>query len=229
MPSFFEAPEPPERDFQEWVDAFWAKDVQELFRLERRRSFQHFLELLLMQSGGIFEASRFARPCEVSRTTIANYLSVLEATYVIHVVRPFSSHRATEIVSAPRVYGFDTGFVCHYRDWREIRTEDLGLLWEHYVLNELHATLQTRDIRYWRDKRGHEVDFVISRRSKAVGIECKWSLAAFEPAGLAAFHRQYPEAELLVVHQDSDRPFNRPFGDLTVTCLGLADLVDRLR
>ena len=37
-------------------------------------------------------------------------------------------------------------------------------LWEHFVLNEIHAALQTRRIHYWRDKRGHEVDFVLTRR-----------------------------------------------------------------
>jgi predicted AAA+ superfamily ATPase len=81
----------PERDSQEWTDSFWAKDIQELFRLEHRYSFQKFIELLMAQSGGMFEATRFARPCEVSRTTISNYLSVLEATFVMHVVRPFST------------------------------------------------------------------------------------------------------------------------------------------
>ena len=60
------------------MDAYWAKDIQELFRLERRASFQRFVELLMAQSCGIFEATRFAAPCEVSRTTITNYLAVLE-------------------------------------------------------------------------------------------------------------------------------------------------------
>lgn len=48
----------PEAEFQEWMDVYWAKDVLELFRLERRQSFQRFAELLLAQSGGIFEATR---------------------------------------------------------------------------------------------------------------------------------------------------------------------------
>jgi len=82
LPPFFLADSFPERDFQEWMDAYWAKDIQELFRLERRHSFQRFAELLFIQSGGMFEATRFARDCEVSRTTIANYLAVLEATLV---------------------------------------------------------------------------------------------------------------------------------------------------
>ena len=65
----------------------------------------------MIQSGGIFEATRFAHPCEVSRGTISNYLAVLETTHVAHVIRPFSTHRPTEIISAPKVYAFDTGFV----------------------------------------------------------------------------------------------------------------------
>ena len=98
LPPFFLEQELPEREFQEWMDAYWAKDIQELFRLERRHSFQRFLELLMSQSGGVFEATRFSRPCGVSRTTISNYLSVLESTFVVHILRPFSTHRATEIV-----------------------------------------------------------------------------------------------------------------------------------
>ena len=93
----------PEREIQEWIDSYWAKDIPERFRFERRHSFQRFVELVHIQSGGLFEAARFARDCEVSRTSITNYLAVREATFVIHVVRPFSGRRATEIVAAPKV------------------------------------------------------------------------------------------------------------------------------
>ena len=122
------------------------KDIQELFRLERHYSFQKFFELLMAQSGGIFEATRFAKICEVSRTTISNYLKVLESTFVVHIVRPFTTHKITEIVSAPKVYGFDTGFICYHRGIIALRLEDYGFLWEHFVLNELHSQLQTKNI-----------------------------------------------------------------------------------
>jgi len=229
MPSFFLGKDLPERDFQEWMDAFWAKDIQELFRLERRHSFQKFIELLMAQSGGMFEATRFATPCEVSRTTISNYLAVLEATYVISIIRPFSTHRPTEIVSAPKVYGFDTGFVCYYRGWYSLRNEDLGLLWEHYVLNEIHANFQTRRINYWRDKRGHEVDFIIARRNQTpVAIECKWSASDFDPAGIKAFRKQYPEGENFVVANDVDRQYTKSFANIKITFVNLAGLVKKL-
>jgi predicted AAA+ superfamily ATPase len=77
--------------------------------------FSTFFELLLAQTVGLFEATKFAAPCEVSRSTIHNYLGVLEATGVALVLRPFSSRPSAEIISAPKVYGFDTGFVCTYR------------------------------------------------------------------------------------------------------------------
>lgn len=229
LPPFFIAEKLPERDFQEWMDAYWAKDIQELFRLERRSSFQRFVELILAQSGGIFEATKFARPCEVSRTTISNYLTVLQSTHVAHVIRPFSRHRPTEIVAAPKVYAFDTGFVCYYKGWHELRPDDFGYLWEHFVLNEMHAVLQSSDINYWRDKRGHEVDFLYLRRgSKPIAIECKWSADNFDPRNLMAFRRHHPGGENYVVSADIERSFTRKQQDLTVRFVRLETMIKRL-
>jgi hypothetical protein len=230
LPPFFLEDNPPERWYQEWLDAFWAKDIQELFRLERRHSFQKFLELLMTQSGGIFEASRFARPCEVSRTTISNYLAVLEATFVVSVLRPFTTHRPAEIVAAPKVYAFDTGFVCYFKGWHELRSDDLGILWEHLVLNEIQAQLQTRRIHYWRNKRGNEVDFVLAgREKKPIAIECKWSASNFDPVGIQAFRRHYEIGENYVVVNDVDRPVRRSFGNIKVTLTNIPGLIRAVR
>lgn len=226
LPPFFLSRDYPEREFQEWMDEYWAKDIQTLFRLERRFSFQRFTELLLMQSGGIFEATKFAVPCEVSRPTISNYLSVLELTNVVFVVRPFTSRRAAEIVAAPKVYAFDTGFICHYKGWERLRDEDVGLLWEHYVLNELHGRLQSRRIQYWRDKRHHEVDFVLKRRGQEViAIECKWSADHFEPSGVQAFRRAYQKGVNYVVANDVKRTFHREYNGVRIEFVGLDQLI----
>jgi hypothetical protein len=229
LPPFFLADTLRERDFQEWMDAYWAKDIQELFRLERRDSFQKFTELVMAQSGGIFEATRFAHPCEVSRPTITNYLRVLEATFVAHVIRPFSTRRSTEIIAAPKVYGFDTGFVRYYRGWHELREEDLGVMWEHFVLNEIMACLQSREVFYWRDKRGHEVDFVLAaRRRKPLAIECKWSADTFDPVNLRALRQRHPEGENIVVAHDVERSFSGNYGSLKVRFESLSSLTSSI-
>jgi uncharacterized protein len=230
LPPFFLSQEVPERDFQDWVDAYWAKDIQELFRLERHWSFQRFLELLFTQSGGMFEATRFAAPCEVSRQTISNYLTALEATFVAHVVRPFSSRRSTEIVSAPKVYAFDTGFVSYYRGWDALRDNDLGALWEHYVLNEMQALRQTTDLHYWRNKQGAEVDFVLAHRGDRgpIAIECKWKADGFDAGALSAFRRIYSDGPNFVVATDIETPYSRTYGDVEVRFLDLPGLIGQL-
>lgn len=226
LPPFFLDDAIPEREYQEWMDAYWAKDIQELFRLERRHSFQKFAELLLAQSGGMFEATAFAKPCEVSRGTIANYLAVLEATFVAHVVRPFSKHKATEIVSAPKVYAFDTGFIAYQRGWKDVRPEDKGVLWEHLVLNEMHGRWQRRDIQYWRDKARREVDFVLAGRGRdPVAIECKWTAERFEAEGIGAFRKIHPKGRNYVVAHDVQEPYEKEMGGILIRFVGLEALI----
>lgn len=137
-----------------------------------------------------------------------------------HVIRPFRKHRPTEIIAAPKVYAFDTGFVCCFRGWDRLRTDDLGLLWEHLVLNELQARLGRNAVRYWRDKHGHEVKGMLAQRDRPpVAIECKWSSAAFAINGLRSFRRRYPQADNCMVCHDVDRLYSRRFGQITVTFL----------
>jgi len=230
LPPFYLSSDVPEREYQDWIDSYWAKDIQELFRIERRHSFQRFFELLMAQSGGIFEASGFASPCEVSRTTINNYLATLEATFVVHIIRPFSTNKAVEITTAPKVYGFDTGFMCYYRGWHQLRGEDMGLLWEHYVLNEIQGRLQLRNVQYWRDKRGHEIDFIIARRGLApIAIECKWSYRDFDPRNVKIFRQRYPEGATYVVASDIDRPVDRHFYGIHVSFVDLNTLIKKLK
>jgi predicted AAA+ superfamily ATPase len=183
----------------------------------------------MAQSGGMFEATPFARACEVSRTTIGNYLAVLEATFVVHVIRPFAGGGAAEIVAAPKVYGFDTGFVCYHRGWHTLRREDLGFLWEHLVLNEIHADLGAGGVHYWRSKHGNEVDFVLARRgAPPTAIECKWTADDFDAAHLRAFRGRYPGGANYVVASDVDRPVVKRYGDLVVRCVSPGQLIDEL-
>lgn len=226
LPGFFLKKTFPEQDFQEWLDSYWAKDIQELFRVQKKDSFQKFLELLFLQTGGVFEATRFATVCEVNRATIMSYLNLLSLTYVVHIIRPFSSHKSAEIVSAPKIYGFDTGFVCYLKGWTSLRPEDKGLLWEHFVLNELLAKTQQENIHYWRNKQGAEIDFIIPKRDGAIiAIEAKWTAADSSLKNQAAFLRHYPKAKIYVVGADIDRSYTRKLGKNLINYVSLNDLI----
>ncbi len=230
IPPFFLSKELPIAEFQEWVQSYWAKDIQELFRIEKRASFLKFTELLLAQSGFMFEATRFATACEVSRPTIANYLNAMEITLIAYVIRPFSGYTGTEIKAAPRVYGFDTGFVCHMRNWKQLRPEDYGFLWEHIVLNELKGHFQYDKINYWRDKSDHEVDFILfkNRDKIPIAIECKWTFGSFNPGNLRVFRKLHPGTKNFVVVSDIRGRFERNYGDIEITFLSLSELIKDL-
>ncbi|MHB1345600.1 MAG: ATP-binding protein [Thermoleophilia bacterium] len=229
-PFFLERADIREVEYQEWLDSFWARDIQELFRLERRNSFLRFVELLLVNSGGVFEATTYAGPCEVSRTTITNYLGVLEQTRIAHVIRPYSTRRSTEIVAAPKVYAFDTGFVRHARGLQTPRPEDFGGFWEHFVLNEVHSRAPSARARYWRTKQHQEVDFIYDRGAAGLlAVECKWSEPTpGELGGLRALLRAYPLAQALVVTPITAQEYEIGFEGGVATVVGLEGLIARL-
>ena len=95
LPFFFLEQELNENEYQDWISSYWAKDVQELYKLNKKSSFLMFAELVLAQSGNMFVASKLAGPSGVSHTTIGNYLEVLKDTSVATIVRPFSVHAYT--------------------------------------------------------------------------------------------------------------------------------------
>lgn len=237
LPSFFEETVFPHQFFQEWIDAYWAKDIQDIFSVGKRSAFQKFTELLLASSGGLFEATRYALLCEVNRATIENYLSVLEETFVVHVIRPYTSHKPSEIVKAPKIYGFDTGIVNHTKGRTQLREDDLGFMWEHCVLNQLHAHLQKRAINYWRNKSGAEIDFVIRGNSENVvhAIECKFSILsdATAPKSIAknfeTFRSNYAHGENYVVAYNIDASFTRKYGNVSITFVNAKTLVQLLQ
>jgi predicted AAA+ superfamily ATPase len=211
----------PERDLEfygEWLDSFYARDVQELFRVEKRTGFLKLLELLLRQSGGLAEMTTLAKYSGLTRPTVANYMEVLQVTHAIKVLRPYSAGGRREIIAQPKVFGFDTGFIAYCRGWSELRNEDRGQLWEHLVLETLLSLPGGQAINFWRDKQRREVDFVLPRgRSTCDAIECKWTADAFELTGLKAFRQNYPRGRNLLISPQVMQPYERTIDGVEVT------------
>jgi hypothetical protein len=145
------------------------------------------------------------------------------------VVRPFSSGGSHEIIAAPKVYGFDTGFVCVHRGWTQLRPDDMDRLWEQHVLNEIVARTQATAVRYWRDKQGHDVSFVCAPAGgKILGLQCAWSVSDLDPSSLLAFARNYPESRLLVATTDAELSFKRTYKGVAVEFVGLGEAVSQV-
>ena len=195
--------------YAEWLDSYFARDVQELFRVEKRSAFLLLVELILRQSGGLAEVTSLAKHAGISRPTVMSWLEVLQATHVARFLRPFSGGGRRELLARPKIYGFDTGFVCHARGWDRLRPEDCGQLWEHLVLDTLLSIPLPR-LHFWRDESGREIDFVIPQtRNRIDTIECKWNADAFEPDSLLRFRESYKTGRNIVVTANVTEPYTR--------------------
>lgn len=199
--------------FREWMDSFFARDIQRLFSFRNPDKFNTLFEYVMKQSGGLLEITRTAGAVGVSRPTIENHLRALEITHAATVLRPFHGGGQKELVKMPKCYGFDTGFVSFCRGWDPLRPDDYGVLWEHLVLEYLQGHGET--IRYWRDAAGREVDFVSVRSRKAVdAIECKWNPSQFDPTGLKRFRSFYPRGSNYLISPVNVSPYPRKVGGL---------------
>jgi predicted AAA+ superfamily ATPase len=203
--------------YREWMDSFFARDIQQLFGFRDVNRFNAFFEYVLRQSGGQFETVKAASAVAVARQTVESHLRALEITNAATLVRPFHGGGQHEITRMPKVFAFDTGFVSFARGWDPLRPSDIGILWEHMVLESLQAHFVDVPIRYWRDNKGREVDFVLTRRRDEVdAIECKWDPTAFDASALQLFRTFYPKGNNYLVTPSGDPPYNKRYGALEV-------------
>jgi len=199
--------------YREWMDSFFARDIQRLFGFRDINRFNTLLEYVLRQSGGQFEVTKTATALGITRATVESHLRALEITHAVTLVRPFHAGGQHELVKQPKVYAFDTGFVSFARAWDPLRPEDYGFLWEHLVLEHLQAQFPDVAVRYWRDKSGREVDFVLAtRRDEVDAIECKWDAGTFDSAALEVFRRYYPQGRNYLVSPSGAPGYLKRFG-----------------
>jgi hypothetical protein len=211
--------------YREWMDSFFARDIQRLFGFRDMNRFNALLEYVMRQSGGQLEVTRTATALGITRPTVESHLRALEITHAITLVRPFHGGGQNELVKMPKIYAFDTGFVSFARGWDPPRAEDFGLLWEHLVLEHLLAHFPEQPVRYWRDKAGREVDFVLVRRRDEVdAIECKWDPGAFDSSSLKVFRGYYPKGRNYLVTPSGDPAYTEDYGQLTVRICTPSDI-----
>ena len=208
----------------EWIDSFYARDILELFGIRNRQGFLGLFRLLLRQSSGQLDYSQLANLSEMSRVTAKAHIEAMQIAHVVHLLRPFHGGGKREIVSRPKCYAFDTGFVTFEKGWDSIRNDDRGVLWEHLVLDSLRFRYADDDIYYWQDKSHREIDFVIRRgRDRVDVVECKINPDRLNPSAVEAFRALYPVGENYVVSPAVKRsaPFRR--GELIFKAVNTVD------
>jgi uncharacterized protein len=212
--------------YREWMDSFFARDIQRLFGFRDINRFNGLFEYLLGQSGGQFDVTKTASALGITRPTVESHVRALEITHAVTLVRPFHGGGQHELVKQPKIYAFDTGFVSFARGWDALRLDDMGALWEHLVLEHLQGHYPDFPARYWRDKQGREIDFVLPLgRDRVDVIECKWNADAFDATALGVFRSYYPKGRNFLVSPSGSPAYPRRFGSHEVHVCTPSDLL----
>lgn len=177
----------PGRDINLWhasyIQTYLERDVRTLRQVGDLTQFQSFLRALAGRTAQLLSLTDLARDLGVVVNTVKAWLSVLEATYQVIVLRPYFANVGKRLVKTPKVYFTDVGTLCYLtglKDPEHAASGPLGgPIMETVVLSEIVKTLTHRgldpQVYFWRTSAGTEVDFLVETGWKLVPIEVKLS------------------------------------------------------
>jgi predicted AAA+ superfamily ATPase len=168
--------------FSSYLQTYLERDVRAVTAVKDLALFRRFIALLASRHGQVLNKTDLAAPLGVSVPTIAHWLSVLETTAQILIVPPFYENLGKRLIKSPKVYVADVGLACHLLGidtaGELARSPFRGALFEGFIAAEI-AKAQVnaggrRELYYFRDEQGLEVDFLVPGRAGAVAlVECK--------------------------------------------------------
>jgi hypothetical protein len=222
LPEFLLSEEKTGELYSEWIDSYYARDIQELFNVRNRLGFLKLMHLLIMQSGGILEITSLAKESGLSRPTVMAHIEAMSVAHAITLIHPYSGGGRKEIIKRPKAYAFDTGFVTHVKGWTEIRETDRGLLWEHLVLDMLQVAYG--NVYYWTDKYKNEIDFIVKGKGKELHtIECKINPDKYSSVAVKKFREYYPEGRNFCYSPHIQLPHKLSIGKIEVDFQSVPD------
>jgi uncharacterized protein len=166
----------PEVLLTDLVEAIILRDASDLFKISRPDAFRRLLRLAASQSGNLINYSEWASILGIGRDTVASYLEILESSHVVAIVPPFAGGRRAELTSTPKVFLVDNGIRNQLvRDFKPLEGRaDAGSTLENWAFGELWKALpEGATLHFWRSASRAEVDFVVVRGDRILGVEIK--------------------------------------------------------
>lgn len=177
------------------IDAYIRKDVRDLAHVEDIKKFNDMLYVLASQSGQLLDMSSLSRETGISFQTLRKYLTILEETFVLKLISPFSKSASVEIIKNPKVFFYDSGLqsLLWFKDFQSTL---LGSIFETNIFGELVKKFGRNAIHFWRTKTGQEIDFIVELdRQKLLPFEVKTHFQRFQNGPLLSFSKKYKQEE----------------------------------
>jgi predicted AAA+ superfamily ATPase len=169
----------------DWLAGYAAtyieRDARQLINVRNLSTFQKFIKMCAARTGQILNLSSLAADCGITHNTAASWISILEASYLVHLLPPHYRNFNKRLVKAPKLYFLDVGLAAWLMgiySAEQIRFHShRGALFETFVVSEFLKARFNQGMPsnyfYWRDSKGLEIDLVIEVADKLMAVEIK--------------------------------------------------------
>lgn len=167
--------------FNSYVQTYLERDIRQVKAVHDLNVFQDFLELLAVRAGNLLNLNEISKECGASATSMRNWLSILEVSRMVYLLRPFSKNISKRVVKSPKIYFTDTGLLSYILRYPSaeilLSGPSAGVMFENFIVLEILKYKfnynQRFEIYFYRDSNHQEVDVVIDFGYKKVLVEIK--------------------------------------------------------
>lgn len=210
--------------FQSYVQTYLERDVRQISQIRDLSTFRRCLALVATRSGQILNKTDLAAPLGVSVPTVTEWLSILESTGQVILVPPYYENFGKRLIKSPKLYLTDSGlagYILGLETQRDLeRSPFRGPLFEGFIAAEIVKQQvnqgKRRELYYFRDQRGLEVDFLVPLRGRKLAmIEAKAARTVYPDAArnlralAGSAHALRPEGMIVHITKGGDSE-NRP-------------------
>ena len=169
--------------YSSYVQTYLERDIRHVENVQDLSLFQNLLELLAARAGSLLNKSELAKEVGVSQTTVKRWISLLENSRIIYLMRPYSRNISKRIVKSPKIYFFDTGLLSYLLKYPDSKTLSLGpmngAMLENFVIAELLKKKRNKNLPvefyFYRDSNRREIDLVVDHGYRQDICEVKLS------------------------------------------------------
>jgi len=201
--------------YASYIETYIEKDLRNLANVGNLRDFQKLIQLLAANTAQVLNFTNFANHIGVDVKTIKRWISILEASYIIHLLPPYYNNLGKRVIKSPKVYFYDLGLVTHLCGVsnQEIYEKGpmYGAMFENYIVNEcmkreVHNKTHCK-LYYFRTNHGLEVDLIIDRKQYKESLEIKTS-ETFHPKMVKALESiREKQDKSYLIYRGKDLPY----------------------
>lgn len=209
----------------DYIETYIERDLRQLSRIQDLLLFRKFLQLCAGRIGKLCNFSHLAEDTGISHKTAAEWISILETSFVVFRLPPYFANISKRLIKSPKLYFYDTGLAANLMGIEEktqIATHPLrGALFENMIISEILKYRFNRgrreNLSFFRDAKGHEVDLLYQTGNDIVPLEIKSAGTVRNEffKGLQYFHESIEQTAKRILVYDGERNEERSLGIIT--------------